>query len=178
MTKTYRIEVTVTDGNLFGEKETFRTTIETELNARSLLEDIWKDIEAGTDPADEEDVEEEVEELVNQIEPKKVKKKRGRPRKKQKRWSKAEEQYIKDNRDAKTIKQIAKELGRTQSSVKTRAKDLGITKKEDSKPMSQEEVQFIKENYRDMKTVDLATMMNRSYQAVYFHVQRFKEQEA
>lgn len=72
-------------------------------------------------------------------------------------WSIEEEQLLKENYKNKIdIKDIAKKLHRTPSSIKAKAHDLGITNK--SKYFTKEQIEFLKENnnkltYREMGNV-------------------------
>lgn len=89
---------------------------------------------------------------------------------KNKRYTQAEIEYIKNNFADMTCKEIGEALGRTEQSVRAKCFDLNLHKKES--PWTEDEIDFIKQNYMEMKTSDICKILQRSKSAVELKASR------
>lgn len=83
---------------------------------------------------------------------------------KHKEWTKDEIQYIKDNYKVKSTKEIAIELKRNDMSIYHKARKLGLAKPilNPAKKWTDEEVQFLKDNYQLLSGPQIAKKLNRA----------------
>ena len=82
-------------------------------------------------------------------------------------WTQEENDFLINNYEKLTRKQVAEKLGRTEFSVKRRIKTLGISKESLKKSnWSQEEDDFLKESYEELSSQEIAEKLNRSEIAV------------
>jgi len=88
-----------------------------------------------------------------------------------KKWKVEEVEFLKQNYTQKSLKEIAKALGRTPIAVLKKAYSLGISKKRQRKWTS-EEKKFLIENYSKFTVVELAEMLGRSPKSVAGMVER------
>lgn len=75
-------------------------------------------------------------------------------------YSKKDTQYIKDNYWSMSPSEIAKNIGRTESGVISKAFEMGASKFERA-AFSEEDEQFIRDNYRKMLYKDIAKHLGR-----------------
>lgn len=85
------------------------------------------------------------------------------------RWSKAEEEYLKENYQTSSYRDISEFLGKTESAIRVKCFDLRLVKKD---AWTQEDIDFIKENYRKMSVTEIARILNRTPNAVKLKAQR------
>lgn len=79
---------------------------------------------------------------------------------KKRKWSKEEDEYLVEKYKTETSKSIAVKLGRTSSAIRTRAIYLGLTNK---RIISNEEIDFIKANYKTMGTKQMSEKLDIPY---------------
>ena len=70
------------------------------------------------------------------------------------------------NYGSKSFKEIAAELGITQSAVAHKTIRLGLKQREKGRPWTEEEKEFIRQNYRKMPTREIAARLNRSVDSI------------
>ena len=87
-----------------------------------------------------------------------------------KRYTQDELEYIKNNFQSMTCKEIGEVLGRTEQSVRAKCFELKLHKKES--PWTDDEIVFLKNNYMEMKTSDICTVLQRSKSAVELKASR------
>lgn len=80
-------------------------------------------------------------------------------------WNEQELAFLRQNYGKLTIKQIAKELGRTFASIMGKAKVLGLMTT--TQDWSQEEVQYLQENYGRIPTSEIMANLGRNPFSIY-----------
>lgn len=89
--------------------------------------------------------------------------------KRYKAWTKKEEQIVKEEFNSTSIKQLAKQLGRTENAIKTRAYTLGLIISEENRPRTkwtQEEIDYIKKNVKNKTYEEIGEYLGRSSAAI------------
>ena len=88
-------------------------------------------------------------------------------------YTEEEISFLKSNYQNMTIEEIADALGRTYSSIFSKARKLGLSKTGcKNNKWSEEEISFIKDHYQDMTTNEISEYLNRTPKAV--HVKKSK----
>ena len=83
-------------------------------------------------------------------------------------YTEEEISFLKSNYQNMTIEEIADALGRTYSSIFSKARKLGLSKTGcKNNKWSEEEISFIKDHYQDMTTNEIAEYLNRTPKAVH-----------
>lgn len=85
------------------------------------------------------------------------------------RWSKAEEEYLRENYQTSSYRDISEFLGKTEGAIRAKCFDLRLVKKD---AWTQEDIDFIKENYQKMSVAEIARVLNRTPNAVKLKAQR------
>lgn len=85
------------------------------------------------------------------------------------RWSKTEEEYLKENYQTSSYRDISEFLGKTEGAIRAKCFDLRLVKKD---IWTQEDIDFIKENYQKMSVIEIARVLNRTPNAVKLKAQR------
>lgn len=88
-----------------------------------------------------------------------------------KKWTKEEVEFLKNNRENLTVKELATELNRTESSVTHKLKSLNLRV---SSFWTKEEDDFLKENFLVLSYAEIAEKLNRSREAVAQHLKVLK----
>ena len=86
-----------------------------------------------------------------------------------KAWSKKEEKLVKDNFNKISIKDLAKQLGRTEDAIKGRAYTLGLIPKSEERPRTKwtkEEVKYIKKHINSKTYEEIGEYLGRSSAAI------------
>ncbi|WP_352420756.1 hypothetical protein [Proteiniborus sp.] len=93
-----------------------------------------------------------------------------------KRWTEEEVQYLKINWSKKRIQEIADSLGRTYDSIymKARALYLGPNKNEDNRNWSEDDLEYLMDNWGYLSIPALAKNLNRSANAVELKSRKLK----
>lgn len=87
--------------------------------------------------------------------------------------------FLKSNYQNMTIEEIAEVLGKTYSSVFSKARTLGLSKTGcKNNKWSEEEISFIKDHYQDMTTNEIAKHLNRTPKAVHVKKSRLGLKDA
>lgn len=89
---------------------------------------------------------------------------------KNKKYTPEDLEYIKNNFENMTCKEIANVLQRTEQSVRAKCFELHLRKKE--MPWTDYEINFIKNNYMEMKTSDISEILQRSKSAIELKASR------
>lgn len=91
-------------------------------------------------------------------------------------WTEQEERYLREHFTRKpSVKKIAQHLGRTEKATYERCIKLGLTKTQTKrKRWSQEEKDFLRQNYRISTYEELGKKLGRSKSAVNGMIQRLK----
>ena len=84
---------------------------------------------------------------------------------KRRRWTKEEEDYIKDHYKTRTVKDIAEVLGRSERSVIMRARHLGVAKLK-IKRWTEEEEDYLKKNFKKKSFKEMADHLERTEKSV------------
>lgn len=83
-----------------------------------------------------------------------------------KRFTEKEIKFLKENYKKMSIEELAKELGRTEKSVRAKVERIGLKlsdlKRNQPKKLTEKEVNFIKENYQSMSDEKIARELNIS----------------
>lgn len=87
--------------------------------------------------------------------------------KKYSRWAEEEEAFLIANYQTMTVKEIAKRIGRTESSVSKRVLKIRLKKRNTRKV-----IEFIKENYEKLSYKAMAETLGISKQTVWYHVRK------
>ena len=88
-----------------------------------------------------------------------------------KNYTNEEINYIKDNFENMTTKQLASNLNKKESSIYNAIRKLGL-KKQTHKPWSEEENDFLKENYLNMTNSEIAKKLGRSFNSISAQLDR------
>ena len=89
-------------------------------------------------------------------------------------WSEEETKFLIDNYLELGPKVTAKKLGRTKSSVTSKASRLGLTKTINSKKFSKEEIDFLENNYNKLGPTACSIKLKRTYDSVISKASRMK----
>ena len=81
------------------------------------------------------------------------------------RYSESEKQFVIENYNKMTKKEIARCIGRSESSVKTFGQRNGLCGKS-SKKWTDDEIEFLKNNYMNMTQQEMADKLGRGYTAI------------
>ena len=81
-----------------------------------------------------------------------------------KRWTTRDVEFMKQNYETMSYKEIAKILGHSEGSTATKLSSLGLTKKRND--WSSDDVEFLKSNYATMMYSDMSKKLNRSEGAI------------
>lgn len=84
-------------------------------------------------------------------------------------WTRKEEQILKKEFNMNSVKSLAKQLGRTENAVKTRAYTLGLITSEENRPRTrwtQEEIEYIKKNVSSKTYEEIGEHLGRSSAAI------------
>tara|TARA_Y100001936_G_C16068665_1_gene668999 strand:+ start:165 stop:986 length:822 start_codon:yes stop_codon:yes gene_type:complete len=90
-------------------------------------------------------------------------------------WLPFEDDYLKSNHETLTIPEIAKYVGKSETSVKKRIKKFGLSTavpKKNNSRWTKEEDEYIKDNYRKLSVREIAIYINRSEKATRSHIER------
>jgi len=79
------------------------------------------------------------------------------------RWRREEVKFLLDNFDRMSLKDLARELGRSYESVKAKSRSLGL-KKMQYRKWTKEEIEFLRENADKMTIKEMAQRLGRSYE--------------
>ena len=82
------------------------------------------------------------------------------------RWADEEVEFMKENADKLTNKQIAEKLGRSIGSVALKTCDLGLKRRNKRKNWTDEEVEFMKENIDKLTYVQMGYKLDRTAECV------------
>lgn len=80
-------------------------------------------------------------------------------------WKPEDEDYLRENYPGMSIKELAQTLGRTESSINNKVKNLGLTNRTYNW-WTERETEYIKQNYHTMDTRTIAETLGRSREAV------------
>ncbi len=78
---------------------------------------------------------------------------------KRKRWTKEEEQWLKENYQKFSNKELAEKFGVSETSIQKKLASLGLTRQQQKK-WTKEDEEFLKENYESMSIEELAKKFN------------------
>jgi len=87
------------------------------------------------------------------------------------RWTEEEIEFLKENYNKMLYRDIAKILGRTVNSVRSKALKLGLTKREASE-WSDEEIEYLKRNYHVKPLSEIIRKLQRSEKSIIHKAQR------
>jgi DNA-binding CsgD family transcriptional regulator len=88
-------------------------------------------------------------------------------------WSEEEIEFVRDNYQDMTDKEIAEELNRSKHSVRSRRNIEGWNKKtQDEEPWDEEETAFLRENYDDLTASEIADRLGRKVRSVHNKAER------
>lgn len=85
------------------------------------------------------------------------------------RWTKEQEQYLIDNYSNKMYCEIAKEIGKTEGSIRAKCFELNLVK---NKSWSDKEIEYIRKNYQRLSVKEMAKELNRTPNAVKLKAER------
>lgn len=81
-------------------------------------------------------------------------------------WTEEEEEFMKRNYEIMNIEKISEILGRSKSSIKNKAFQIGLKQRPPHETWTVSDIKFLKENYRDMEFHDLMSRLNRTRSAI------------
>lgn len=81
------------------------------------------------------------------------------------KWSEEDVEYLKENINRYTYRELAQILGRSLETLKTKVRALGLKKDNASKKWSEEDVEYLKENINRYSYQELAQILGRSTNA-------------
>jgi transposase len=79
-------------------------------------------------------------------------------------WTMEDKNYLRNHYPGTSVKELAKTLNRTESSIYNKIMDLQISQKK--KAWTEKETEYIKQNYHTMDTETIAETLGRSREAV------------
>jgi len=92
-----------------------------------------------------------------------------KPKRSRRRWTDEEIAFMMDHYGTMSIKEIARELGRTENAIKNKAKKLGLSK---LPQWSDEEIKLLVGLYGRLPAEEIAKILGRSKDAVYHKAMR------
>jgi hypothetical protein len=99
-----------------------------------------------------------------------------RPQAHRRRWTEAEERFVRESYNTMTAVEIGKRLGRSAEVVRWKARTLGLarTTKRFRRPWTDEEVSFVEQNCDSMSIADIAEKLGRSAPAIRVRIWQIK----
>lgn len=87
-------------------------------------------------------------------------------------WTQKDEDYLRNNINKLSTKEIATHLKRSESSVKHKIQRSNLSELKISTKWSEEEIRFLKNNYKEMTYQELADKLHRTKSAVDLKINR------
>lgn len=85
------------------------------------------------------------------------------------RWTKEQEQYLKENYKTKKYCEISKEISKTENAIRAKCFDLGLVK---NNGWTDDEIEYIRANYQKLSVKKMAEELNRTPNAVKLKAER------